>query len=172
MIIPDKTLNYRVFKDAKDLLGTADVELPEIEQLTDTLKGAGIAGEIDVPTVGHIAAMSMTINWRTVTGDLIALSAPKAHQLDLRATQQHFDTSTGLLKNVAVKHVVSVVPKKLSIGKLETAAATDSSNEFSVMYYKLLLDGEVKIEIDPLNYIYYIDGVDYLAEVRKDLGLA
>lgn len=27
-----------------------------------------------------------------------------------------------------------------------------------------------KLEIDPLNYIYYVNGKDYLADVRKALG--
>lgn len=32
------------------------------------------------------------------------------------------------------------------------------------------IDGKKKLEIDPLNYIYYVNGKDYLADVRKALG--
>ena len=171
MNIPDKLVAYRAYKDGKDMIGIADVELPEIESMTESIKGAGIAGEVELPTLGHIGAMSMTINWRTITGDLLALSAPVTHALDFRASQQMYDSASGKLKTVSVKHVVRAVPKKITPGKMETGASTESGNEFSVLYYKMLFDGKVAVEIDPLNYIYIIDGVDYLADVRKDLGL-
>ena len=35
----------------------------------------------------------------------------------------------------------------------------------------MTIEGERMIEIDKLNYIHYVDGVDYLADVRKALGL-
>ncbi|MHC1747435.1 MAG: phage major tail tube protein [Cellulosilyticaceae bacterium] len=171
MKIPDKLIAYRAYKDGKDLLGIADVELPEIEMMSDTIKGAGISGEVDLPTLGHIGAMSMTINWRTVNPNLVALSVPIAHALDFRASQQVFDNVAGRLKTVAVKHIVRAIPKKITPGKMETGATTDSGNEFSVIYYKIVVDGKVAVEIDPFNYIYIIDGIDYLSEVRKDLGL-
>jgi len=170
-VIPDKLIGYRAYKDGKDLLGVADVQLPEIEAMAETMKGAGIAGEVELPVLGHIGAMSMTITWRTVTGDLVALSAPVAHALDFRASQQAYDSAAGMIKTQSVKHVVRAIPKKISPGKMETGATTDSENEFSVTYYKMMIDGKVAIEIDPFNYIYIINGVDYLADVRKDLGL-
>ena len=169
--IPDKLTAYRAYKDGKDMLGIADVELPDIEAMSDTIKGAGISGEVDLPTLGHIGAMSMTVNWRSVCGNLIELAAPVTHALDFRGSIQRFDNVEGRLKTVSVKHVVRVIPKKFSPGKMETGASTESSNEFSVLYYKMVLDGKVAVEIDPFNYIYIVNGVDYLKEVRRDLGL-
>ncbi|MGF9821967.1 phage major tail tube protein [Brevibacillus agri] len=32
-------------------------------------------------------------------------------------------------------------------------------------------DGETVVEIDKFNYVCVIDGVDYLAKVRSNLGL-
>lgn len=37
-------------------------------------------------------------------------------------------------------------------------------------YEDTYIDGKKKLEIDPLNYIYYVNGKDYLADVRKALG--
>lgn len=41
---------------------------------------------------------------------------------------------------------------------------------YAVSYYATYIDGKKKLEIDPLNYIYYVNGKDYLADVRKALG--
>lgn len=171
MKMPDKIVNYKVYKDGKDLLGTADIQLPDIESLTEAIKGAGIAGEVELPVLGHISAMSLSINWRTVTGDLVTLAAPIAHSLDFRVAQQGYDTGKGTITTNAVKHVVKAIPKKLSLGKAEAGGTADAGNEFSVTYYKMLIDGKVKVEIDPFNYIFIIDGVDYLKDVRSHLGM-
>lgn len=171
MKMPDKIVNYKVYKDGKDLLGTADVQLPDIEALSETIKGAGIAGEVELPVIGHFSAMNLTINWRTITGNLIELAEQRAHSLDFRVAQQGYDTGKGILTTNAVKHVVKAIPKKLTIGKLEAGATADAGNEFSVTYYKMMIDGKVMIEIDPFNYICIINGVDYLKDVRNNLGM-
>ena len=35
----------------------------------------------------------------------------------------------------------------------------------------MTIDGVRKIEIDKLNYIHFVNGTDYLENVRKALGL-
>ncbi len=37
-------------------------------------------------------------------------------------------------------------------------------------YYATYIDGKKVLEIDILNFIYYVNGVDYLEDVRKALG--
>ena len=48
MNVPEMLRNFRVYEESYDMIGTADVELPTLEALTETIKGAGIAGEIAV----------------------------------------------------------------------------------------------------------------------------
>jgi P2 family phage contractile tail tube protein len=62
-------------------------------------------------------------------------------------------------------------PKKLDLGSLQVAKATDSENEFEVLYIKLFIDGKEVLEIDKLNFICIFDGEDILKTVRDDLGL-
>lgn len=94
----------------------------------------------------------------------------RQHNIDLRAAQQQKDTVKGTTEVVSVKHILVVTPKKLNPGKVATAAAAEVSGEYAVSYYATYIDGKKKLEIDPLNYIYYVNGKDYLADVRKALG--
>ena len=41
--VPEKLINYKVYLDGSDMVGLADVELPNFEAMTETIKGAGIA---------------------------------------------------------------------------------------------------------------------------------
>lgn len=167
----DKLIDYEVYKDGTRKLGTADVKLPSIEYMSETLKGAGIAGEIDMPTLGQTSSMNVAITWRTVNGSLIELAEPKAHNLEFRGAQQNYDAGTGELKVIPVIVSVRALPKKIDLGKLVKASTTDSSTEMEIDYLKITIDGTIKAEIDKANYKCSINGTDYLSAVRSALGL-
>ncbi len=169
--IPEKLINFRVYKDGNDLLGVADAELPSLEAMTETVKGAGIAGEVESPVLGHFGSMGLKLNWRTVTKPTIHLTKPRAHALDLRGAAQVYDAASGEYKVSALKVSVRCVPKKTELGKLDVGATSDASNEFEVTYIKVFMDGKTVLEIDKFNYICVIDGEDFLKDVRKALGL-
>ncbi|MDD4599621.1 hypothetical protein SDC9_04139 [bioreactor metagenome] len=169
--VPEKLISFRVYEDGTDLLGVADVQLPSIEPMTDTVKGAGIAGEVDSPVLGHFGSMTLTLNWRTVTRPLISLAQQKSHSLDLRGAIQVYNAGTGEYVTQPLKVVVKAIPKKTDLGKLDIGSGGDASSEFEVVYIKITLSGEVMVEIDKYNYICNIQGVDYLSSVRAALGL-
>jgi P2 family phage contractile tail tube protein len=169
--VPEKLISYRVYRDGVDLVGTADVQLPELEAMTETIKGAGIAGEVDSPVLGHYGSMTLVLNWRTLVAPIAWLSRQEVHALDLRGVSQVMDAASGTYQKVPIKVAVRGTPKKTTLGKLDVGAPTESSNEIEVFYIKVSLDGADVIEIDKYNYIAKIDGVDVLAEVRKALGL-
>lgn len=169
-VISEKLINFRVYAANQELLGLADVELPTLEAQSETISGAGIAGEVDSPTLGHFGAMSMTLKWRVTEAGALKLLAPKAHALELRGSIQRWNAALGEYETLALKVVTRAVPKSSPLGTLAPAAAQEPSAEFSVRYLKVFLGGRAYAEIDPLNYICLIDGVDYLASVRSDLG--
>lgn len=168
--IPEKLINFRVYENGVNFAGIVDAELPELESMTETVKGAGIAGEYDSPVIGHYQSMTLSLSWRTPTPRLLSLAAPKVHQLDLRGAIQVNDAANGQYKAVPLRVTVNCTPKSTKPGKLEVGSPTESSNEFEVTYIKIWYDGKEYIEIDKLNFICKIDGVDYLAAVRLALG--
>jgi len=168
--LAEKLIGYSVYRDGSVYLDVADIELPSLESLTESIKGAGIAGEVDSPTIGHFSSMTCKINWRTIDAKAFGLLAPKAHALDFRAAQQTYDSASGVYGSSGAKITIRGIPKTMEIGKFETGATTDTSNEFEVIYLKITVDGKTVLEIDKFNYIFVVDGVDYLAEVRTHLG--
>ncbi len=172
MKIESGITNFAVYENATEFYGMAEVTLPELSQITEEVKGAGISGSFSNPYVGHLEAMKMSMNFRTVTSDTVKLTEPRNHQLDLRAAQQSWDSIAGKYVQSAVKHVVVVNPIKFAPGKLAPASSAEASGEYAVTYYATYINGEKVLEVDILNFIYFINGVDYLADVRKALGKA
>ena len=169
--VRDKLVNYEVFIAGTRKLGMADVTLPKIKYKTTTLKGAGIGGDIDMPTIGQTDSMELSIKWRTINEDVSVLLEPKAHDLEIRGANQHLDAASGEIVIDAVKINVRAMPKEGDLGKLDPASNTDSSNSLECLYIKVTINGKVKLEIDKLNYIHVINGTDYEAAVRDALGL-
>ena len=169
--VAEKLINFRVYYEGKDLMGMADVTLPELAAMTDSVKGAGIAGEVEVPILGHYGSMQVSISWRTLNSNTMVLAKPMAHHLEFRGAVQIFDAATGKYKTGAQKVVVKAVPKKTGLGKMDVGSGQDSSSEFEINYIKVFLDGKEVFELDKYNYICKIDGQDFLADTRKALGL-
>lgn len=169
--VPEKLINFRVYLDGTDLIGVADVELPNMEPMRETVKGAGIAGEIDSPTLGHYSSFTCTLNWRIVTKPMVKLSAPKAYLLDLRAANQEYDAGTGEYNVIPVRIVLRGKPISFNLGNLDVGVVAGSSNQFEVDYIKVDVNGETIREIDKINYIDRSEGVDYLIKVRSALGI-
>ena len=170
-MVPEKLINFRVYQDGDDLLGISDVTLPKLDSITETVKGAGVAGEIGDPTIGHFGSMELELNWRSLVKSNIVLAKPTGVHLDLRGACQGHDSAKNVLKTMPVKIVVEGTPKSTDLGKLDMGATTDTKNTIEVTYIKITVDGETVLEIDKFNYICVIGGVDYMADIRDALGL-
>ena len=170
MDYPQKLINFEIYKDGKILLGVADVELPDLEAITDEMSGAGIAGKVDVPVIGNYSSMTLKLGWNTTTEAAIKLAAPYAHNLQLHGSIQTSDFTTGKYNTKALRVAVQATPKKTAIGKLAVASGMDTSSEFEITYLKISLGNKDVVEIDKYNYICKIDDKDYLESVRRDLG--
>ncbi|WP_265822508.1 phage major tail tube protein [Geovibrio ferrireducens] len=165
-----KVIGAKVWKDGKEH-AVADVTLPSLEAMSDTIKGGGIAGEMDVPVIGQFGEIEMECTWRSTTKEAYDLMKPGPHELEVRGALQELDKNSGKWKVIAVRVFVRATPKKLEGGKLETAASMDIPQAFSLSYMKTELDGEEMVELDKLNYIYKVRGEDVLADVRKAMGM-
>ncbi|HAN86982.1 MAG TPA: phage tail protein [Firmicutes bacterium] len=163
-------INFAVYEDSMEYVGMAEAQLPDLTTLTQTISGAGIAGNIEAVILGHFEEMTLTLNFRTTTEQAIRLSEPRRHQIDLRVAQQVEDTVAGQVRVQAVKHLFVVVPKKETGGSIAPASQQDASGEYAVRYWATFIDGRKVREIDPLNFIFMVNGKDYLREVKASLG--
>lgn len=170
MKIDQTIVNFTVHEDGTEFCGIAKVTMPDISFLTQSVSGSGIGGNVDAVITGMVDTMSLTLEFRTVTEQALRLTEPRRHNLTLRVAQQYEDTVAARVGIQQVKHVVTVVPKSLKGGSIAPASTADVSGEYAVRYWAMYVNNKKQVEIDPLNFICIIDGIDYLADVRKALG--
>ena len=153
------------------MLGIAEGTIPNLEAMTHEVRGAGLAGVVDSPVLGHYNSMTLSLTWRSVTGDISVLNTPQAHNLDLYASLKRYNAGLGQYVTEQLHVYCKALPKTLTTGNLVVGDVMGTQMEFELLYVKISLDGVTKIELDKYNYICRIDGTDYLAGVRSNLGM-
>lgn len=171
MKLATKINAYNVYLDGKKLVGISDeVTLPDFEALTETLSGAGILGEIDEPLLGHFKASEMEIPFRTLEEHMFRLaSMSKALNLTLRASTQTIDTGNINTGAMPSRIVVKGKNKAITGGKLKQGEGTGSSIKIEITYIMIEVNKVKKFELDKLNFVYKVNGVDLLKAIREQV---
>lgn len=170
-LIPTLLTNAKVYRDGKDLLGIADLELPDFEYMTESMAGLGVMGEIDMPVIGHFKSMSARLKWNTLTTANTALVLTERQNLDVRGSIQIADGGTGNIINQAIKALLLGWPKKSGVGKFEPGKKLEPETEMEIQYLKIWLGGKELIEVDKLNFSFKVEGVEQMAEIRTNMGM-
>ena len=170
-IVPEKLTKFNVYTDGNRQLGVAEVTLPPLEFMTTEIKGAGVAGTMDSPGGGQFSSLVISLNWRVTTEDFYILAEPRGHELDLYAEQLRWDAGSGEYESHRYHIYARALTKKLDLGKFGVMETQDSTTEHEVYYLKIDIDGIDQLEIDKMNYVYRVNGVDWLSNMRRSIGL-
>ncbi|WP_336950582.1 phage major tail tube protein [Sphingobium aromaticivastans] len=169
MGLPRTLKDMMLFNEGFNYLGDCkSVSLPTLTRKTEEYRGAGMSGPVMMDMGMEAMEMKFTCagpmrdvlrQWGTPTVDGVYLRFVGNYQQD--------DTSS-------VDHVEVIVRGRhteIEMGDQETGEASEFNATFAVAYYKLEWNGRTEIEIDPLNMVEIVGGVDRLAERRAALGI-
>lgn len=161
--------NFNVYKQGNQLIGiSGEIKLPEFENVTAEVSGAGILGTFEENVIGMFNSMEMEIPFRILDDDIFKFMDPTENvDLTLRASQQLTETGSGDIDYRGMRVVIRGKQKKFDAGKLEQGEQMDSAVTLEVIYLLIEIDGKNKIELDKLNFVYKVNGKDILAKVRK-----
>ncbi|MCM1045637.1 MAG: phage major tail tube protein [Candidatus Gastranaerophilales bacterium] len=171
-LIPDKINNFNVYTgtatEANKLIGVTDeTTLIDLQNMSETISLAGMAGEIDSPTVGQYQSMSITINFSNIAKSSLQVAAQDNVPLIFRSAQEFINPqdSTKSMKNRTI--TVRGMTKGINFGTLKKSGYGKPSVTKEVVYYKEVIDGEVVAEIDKFNGKAIIGGVDQTKDILE-----
>lgn len=169
--LPTKINSYNVYSNGTKFLGISDeVKLPDLSNMTETLKGAGILGEVDEPVLGYFSAFEIEIPFRTIDKGMwkIASMQPSVN-LTLRMSTQTIVQSNMSTDFMPSRIVIKGKNKGFTGGSVKAGSGTKSSIKVEVLYYLIEVDKKKVFELDKLNFVYKVNGKDLLAKVRKQI---
>lgn len=168
-----KTIQYSIYDRtsgvARYVDDTASYTRPDIEMMSDTIKGAGIMGEIDLPTLGAISAMSIEMSLNKTNKSAIELFSPGVHTIETRWVNNVMDASTGETGVQANKEIMKILPKTLGLGDIEANETNEGTFGAEVLTYEYIVDGKSILKIDKLNNVFIVNGKDYSKALRSAL---
>lgn len=166
--IPEKVVNFNAYNNVNKLIGvTGEVTLPNLEPMTETISGAGLLGEYESVSQGHFGSTPVEIQFRTLTDQSFSMQEMAGQVLTLRAAQQGYDVSKGVVSHRALKITLKGQPKGINPGKIGVNAATETTTVLEATYIKIEENGKVLLELDKINFIYVVNGKDQLAALRN-----
>ena len=165
--VPEKINDFNAYLDGTKMIGNgASMDLPEINMKTSTIEGGGISGEIDSPTIGQFESMEQVVQFNTLYSSAMDMLSPtKTVNLTFRAAQQVYDKTGGYtFKGLRVVEVGRV--KSFKPGKIEKGETMEAEVTLELTYIMIEVDGKQLVEVDKLNSVYKVNGVDMLAEIN------
>lgn len=171
MILPEVINNFNVYdgKSNKMIGVSGEVTLSEIAAVTAALSGAGLIGEMNVPVVGQVGSMEQEVPFNVLNGNVFSyFTFNKPAAVILRGSIQNVDTSTGEIKHTALKVSYNGYTKKINPGKVKGGDTMGASVTLELTYIHIELAGKTVIKIDKLNSVFIVDGVDLLADIKRN----
>ncbi|MDE7017170.1 MAG: phage major tail tube protein [Lachnospiraceae bacterium] len=172
-VMPELINNYQIFNDAKRLLGVSgEVELPNLESLTESLEVAGALGELEVPATGQYKSIKLKIPFAILYDDVFDITdTTEAVKFTLRASEQFSNSETYNTDYKPMKIVVRGKPLVINLGKLAKGKKGEPHVELEIYYIKIVIDGVTELELDKMGFKFVLHGKDMLAKIRKQVGL-
>jgi P2 family phage contractile tail tube protein len=169
--MPRKLKNLNLFNDANSYLGVVKtVTLPPLGRKMEGYRGGGMNGPVKADL--GFSDDGIQFEWKTGGLDLIALKqfgAVNASGVALRFTGSFQQDDTAEIS--AVEVVMRGRHETIEMGDAQPGEDTEHSITTTCTYYKLIVDNEEIIEIDLLNFIENVNGVDMLEKQRQALGI-
>jgi P2 family phage contractile tail tube protein len=171
MALPRKLKNLNLFNDGHSYLGVSKtVTLPSLGRKMEGYRGGGMNGPVKADL--GFSDDGIQLEWKTGGLDLISLrqfGMVKASGVLLRFTGAFQQDDTEEMSNVEI--VVRGRHETIEMGEAQAGEDTEHAMTTTCSYYKLTVDGDDIIEIDLLNFIEKINGVDMLEKQRVALGI-
>ena len=171
MALPKKLKMMDLFNEGFSYLGqTGEVTIPKLVRKFEDWRGGGMNGNVKIDM--GLGDDATEFNWKLGGIDALIIeqfgaATVAANMLRFAGSYQRDDTG----ETVAVEIVVRGRHEEIDFGNQKAGDDTETTIKTQWSYYKLSINGVVKIEIDIPNQIEIVNGVDLLEKHRANIGI-
>jgi uncharacterized protein len=167
---PSVVKNWKAYNSNVELVGAADCVTPKITFEKNDIKGAGIAGSLNLPVEGNPTPMQTTLSWHVATLTGIGLFTGNGNQIRIQSSLQLWDTSKSQFVEVPETIVMTIVGDEIDFGKRDSSTKAVFTQVHTVLYLAYYYNGKLYTQVDPMNNVCILNGVDINAQTRANLA--
>ncbi|MEJ1412791.1 MAG: phage major tail tube protein [Candidatus Sedimenticola sp. (ex Thyasira tokunagai)] len=170
MAMPKKIKSFNMFIEGEGFAGRVDeVTLPKLSRKMEGFRGGGMNAEVDIDQ--GMEKLETEINLGEIPRSVLnqfGVCDAAGVKMRFRAASQ---SDSGDCAVDTTEVVMMGRFKEIDPGSVKSGDDTQLKLNATLAYYRYSVDGEDVIEIDVLNMIEKVDGVDRLKEQRDAIGL-
>lgn len=168
MGLPSKLKNFRLYNDGANYQGIiAEFTQPKIALQMEEWRGGGMLGPVKID-MGLQAMEAEFTNGGLVKQVMRQFGSTSVDGVLLRLVGAYQSDDNGNVDQVEL--VMRGRLEELDMGNAKAGEDTEHKVKVPLAYYKISINGRTEIEIDMLNSVFIVDGVDRYAEIRNALG--
>lgn len=164
----DVRKNSSLFVDGRGYAGNVEeLNPPKLSLKTEDFRAGGMNGTVKLGM--GMEAMDADFSLKQYSRDVLAhfgLAAGQTLPLTIREALVSLDGTT-----TAVVHTMRGTVTEMDQGTLKPGESAALKVSLNLSYYKLQHGSTVVQEIDVVNMVHIVNGVDQLAELRAALGI-
>lgn len=169
MALPRRLKSFMLFNEGNAYLGEVpELVLPKLAIDTEDYRAGGMPGKLKLDN----GLQAMTLEW-TAAGYLadslrqFGTTSINGNLLRFQGALQQDDTGEVTTLSIVMRGRHS----QIDFGTAKAGDATQIKHTTELSYYKLTLANVDQVEIDVVNSVYIVGGVDRMAEIRTALGI-
>ncbi|MCG9027077.1 phage major tail tube protein [Laribacter hongkongensis] len=168
MALPRKLKFFSVFHNGDQFLGEAtELTLPKLAVKTEAYRGGGMVAEVDIDL--GLEKLELEHSYGGLMYEIFkdfGITQMDGTLLRFMGSYQREDTGEVDAVEITVRgrHV------EIDPGSAKAGDDTEFKVKTNIAYYKLTVNGSTLFEVDTLNQIYTVNGVDRLAAHRAAIG--
>lgn len=169
MALPRTLADMMLFNEGQAYMGEASsVTLPPLTRKTEEWRGGGMFAPVKLDMGLEALELEATFGgpMRDILRQFGVFGVAGVYLRFVGAYQQQ-DTGA----HDAIEIIVRGRHDEIAMGEAKPGEISEFTVKTALAYYKLIWNGRTEIEIDPLNRIFLVNGIDQLAERRTALGL-
>jgi P2 family phage contractile tail tube protein len=166
-MLPSKLKNFNLFDNGNSFIHqAAEIALPKIAEKVESWRGGGMLGEVDVGLGLEKMEMETTIGGLAIPilrrFGIVGVAAQM-----MRFNGAYQEDGAGIVS--AAELIVRGKHVEIDPGTAKPGDDTSWKVKSTLSYLKWTINGRVEVEIDIINNILIIDGVDRMAGIRAAL---
>lgn len=168
-MFPTVLKNMNLYVDGRGYAGAIEeLILPKLTLQTEEFRGGGMDAPVKIDMgMEHLEASFTLKGFDRSLLRFFGLGSGKAVVVTVRGGMYSQEHGTEFPVVVQLRGMMT----ELDFGTWKVTESSTIKATVSLRYYRLNVDGEEIHEIDINNMLRKIDGVDQLAETRKNIGL-
>ena len=166
-MLPKILKNFNVYVDGRGYAGRVDeITLPKLTIKTEEYQGAGMSAPVEIDMGMEKLELDLTFSeYDPELFKLFGLTNGSEFALTLRGALQGTGETSPVVINVRGYF------KEMDFDSWKPAEKATLKCSVACNYYKLTINDTELIEIDPVNMIRNVNGIDQLSEIRQALQI-